>query len=186
MPKLAPLDEWLAPWETATGETEIDKGRLKRYLHGLLGDKERLQESVATITEERDGLKKAADEKAREGETDVQRLEREKKELEAKLAEKPAETAEVLKLRVALDKGLTSDQASRLIGGTLEELTADADVLLKSFGIEGTTDGGDGTDRGEPRRAPRGRMNPGDPTPEAGASVDVKKALDSGLVPRVR
>ena len=189
MPKLVKFEEWLAPWETATGETEIDKDRLKRYLYGLLGDKERLQESVGTLTEERDALKKAAEEKSREGETDVQRLEREKKELEAKLAAKPAETVEVLKLRVALDKGLTSDQAKRLIGETEEDLKADADVMLKSFGIEGKTDDGDGSDAGEPRRSPRRVINGGDPDPAGGrspAQVDVAKALESGLIPRVR
>lgn len=51
-------------------------------------------------------------------------------------AEKRALEAETraLRLEVAIDKGLTPVQAKRLIGSTLEELSADADALLESFG----------------------------------------------------
>lgn len=42
--------------------------------------------------------------------------------------------AENLRLRVALRKGLTEVQAKRLVGSTEEELEADADDLLESFG----------------------------------------------------
>lgn len=41
---------------------------------------------------------------------------------------------ELLRLRVAMRKGLTESQAKRLVGSTLEELEADADELLASFG----------------------------------------------------
>jgi hypothetical protein len=41
--------------------------------------------------------------------------------------------SEVLRLRVALGKGLTATQAKRLVGTTEEELEADADELLASF-----------------------------------------------------
>jgi hypothetical protein len=39
----------------------------------------------------------------------------------------------VLKLEVALDKGLTTKQAMRLVGATKEELEADADDLRETF-----------------------------------------------------
>src|SRR5215216_5039368 len=130
MPKLPEkVEDWTAPWETATGETEIDKPKLKRYLFNVLGDKEKLQERLTTTTTERDELKKTADEKAREGETDTQRLERENKELQAKLADAAKggdSSEELLRLRVALKKGLTDTQAKRLIGKTEEELLKDA------------------------------------------------------------
>lgn len=51
-------------------------------------------------------------------------------------AEKRAADAEVqvLRLQVAGEKGLTPSQAKRLVGSTREELEADADELLATFG----------------------------------------------------
>jgi len=190
MPKLPEkFEDWTAPWETATGETEIDKDKLKRYLFNLLGDKEKLQERLTKSESERDELKKAADEKAREGETTEQRLTREKMELEAKLVEatKGGETAdELLRLRVALKKGLNESQAKRLIGKTEEELVKDADELLASFGSAGKSEEGEGGDpeNGGLRRVPKGTFNGGDPNPGAGAEVSTDKALEQ--IPRIR
>jgi hypothetical protein len=190
MPKLPEkIEDWLAPWETATGENEIDKAKLKRYLFGLLGDKEKLQERLTESNTERDELKKAADDKAREGETETQRLAREKKELEDRLAEasKGGDSAdELLRLRVALKKGLNENDVKRLIGKTEDELLKDADELLKSFGRGGNSEEGEGGDEGGDgvRRVPRGNHNPGDPNPGEGADVKVEKALES--IPRVR
>jgi hypothetical protein len=50
-------------------------------------------------------------------------------------AEKRAQEAEsrALRLEVASEKGLTAAQAKRLVGGTREELEADADDLLENF-----------------------------------------------------
>jgi hypothetical protein len=187
MPKLPDsVDDWNAPWETATGETEIDKPKLKRYLFGILGDKQKLQESVAAKDTEIGELKKAADEKAREGETETQKLEREKKELETKLANASKgddSSAEVLRLTVALDKGLTKDQAKRLIGTTEDELSKDADELLASFGAGGKTDPEDDPDGAGARRTPKGKHNPGDPKPEEGADITLEKAMEK--IPRL-
>lgn len=187
MAKLAEkIEDWQAPWETETGENEIDKGRLKRYLYGLLKDKERLQESVTEITGERDELKKAADEKAREGESEADRLKREKQELEQQLAKKSTDSVEVLKLRVALKKGLTEVQARRLVGTNEEELEADADELVASFGGSGKSGEGDndGDDKVDPpKRQPRRRSNPGDPNPEAGSDISLEDALSK--IPRL-
>jgi hypothetical protein len=188
MPKLPEkIEDWNAPWETATGESEIDKDKLKRYLFNLLGDKEKLQERLTGVTTERDELKTAADAKAREGETETQRLTREKMELEAQLvaAQKGDSSEELLRLRVALKKGLNDSQAKRLIGTTEEELLADADELLKSFGSAGKSEEGEGGSGFDGvRRVPRGQYNPGDPNPGEGADIDVNKALES--IPRVR
>lgn len=192
MPKLPDkVEDWTAPWETATGETEIDKDKLKRYLFNLLGDKEKLQERLTESNTERDELKKAADEAARKGETNEQRLEREKKELQSQLdaATKGGgddQVKENLRLTVAVEKGLNKDQLKRLIGNTKEELLADADELLKSFGSAGKSEEGEGGEQGGDgvRRVPRGTFNGGDPNPGAGAEVSVSDAMKQ--IPRIR
>lgn len=192
MPKLPDdVKDWTAPWETATGETEIDKDKLKRYLFNLLGDKEKLQERLTESNTERDELKSKAEAAAREGETNEQKLERELKELKA-VVEGTAKggdtdvTKENLRLKVAVEKGLNKDQLKRLIGNTEEELLADADELLKSFGSTGKTEEGEGGEVGGDgvRRVPRGTVNPGDPNPGAGADVSVNKAMEQ--IPRIR
>lgn len=177
------IEDWNAPWESDTGESEVDKGRLKRYLFGLLKDKERLQETVTTVTTERDTLKQEADEKAREGETEVDRLKREKKELEDRLAQTPDKSADVLRLEVALEKGLTAVQAKRLVGATKDELEADAEELIASFGGTGKSGDGDEEENDPPRREPKRRRNPGDPDPDAGADVKLEDAL--AQIPRI-
>lgn len=77
-------------------------------------------------------------------------------------AEKDAADArkELARLRVAMRKGLTEAQAKRLVGDTEEELEADAEELLESFGAEKNGDGKD--DRS---RRPQERLR-------AGASSD--------------
>lgn len=171
---LPKLDDWKAPWEVdATGGTipnddqQIDPGKLKKYLHGLLTDKERLQASVTTVTGERDTLKAQIDEKDREGEDEVARLKREHSELKAQLDKAGETSIETLKLRVALRKGLTEHQAKRLVGKDEAELETDADELVESFGGTGKNDdpenGGDVV-----RRQPRRLHNNGDPDETGG------------------
>jgi hypothetical protein len=174
VPKLPEkVEDWKAPWETETGESEIEKDKLKRYLFGLLKDKERLQGSNSEKDSKIEELTKAVEAKAREGETDVEKLNREKKDLEDKLAKAGTDSAEVLRLRVALAKGLTEAQAKRLLGSTEEELSKDADELVASFGGNGKKDESDESDDGDVSRKPRGRHNPGDPDPSAGAELVV-------------
>lgn len=60
-----------------------------------------------------------------------------------------------MQLEVALDKGLTTTQAKRLIGTTREELEADADELLESFKPAGEDAGGG------PARRPTERLRGG-------------------------
>jgi hypothetical protein len=72
--------------------------------------------------------------KARELE-DAGRSEVEKLTARAEAAERErAETvARALRLEVAFDKGLTPAQAKRLVGGSREELEADAEEILRDF-----------------------------------------------------
>lgn len=67
---------------------------------------------------------------------DASKSDTEKLSDRASAAEKRAAEAEgkYLRLEVALEKGLTAKQAGRLVGSTKEELEADADELLETFG----------------------------------------------------
>lgn len=180
MPPVPKLEEYRAPWETEAGEdAEIDKGKLKKYIHGLLTDKDRLQATVTEITTERDTLKTEKDAAAREGESETDRLKRENDELKAAAGKAPEKDLEIMRLNVALEKGLSKVQAKRLVGNTEEELAADADALMQEFGGSGNTDG----DEGVPRSQPRKLINPGDPEPDADTVIDIDKALES--IPRI-
>lgn len=193
MPKLPDdVKDWTAPWETATGESEIDKDKLKRYLFNLLSDKEKLQERLTESNTERDAFKKTAEDAARQGETTEQKLARENAELKAAVDKATKggdddETAkENMRLKVAIKKNLNEAQLKRLIGNTEAELLADADELLKSFGSAGKAEEGEGGELGADgvRRVPRGTFNAGDPDPGAGADVSIEKGLEQ--IPRIR
>lgn len=183
---LPKLEDFRAPWETeAGGDTEIDKPKLKKYIYGLLSDKEKAQTKVTEVTTERDALKSKADEKAREGESEAERLKRENTELQEKLAKGSESSNEVLKLRVALKKGLTETQAKRLVGTTEEELEKDADELVESFGGQGAGADDEADDEAGARRHPRRITNSNDPNPNEPKPIDPDRALADGLIPRV-
>lgn len=148
-----------------------------------------------------DGLGEAG-KKALEAERKARReAEKEKKDLEARLKDledkdksenerladklKTAEsnaataTADSLRLRVALRKGLNETQAKRLVGTTEEELESDADDLLASF--KPADD-----DKKDPKPGPGGKpvedlKGGGDPTDEP-EETDPRKLADS--IPR--
>lgn len=60
-------------------------------------------------------------------------LERATSESQTHLARADKAEGELMRLRVALRKGLSETQAKRLVGGSEDELEADADDLLASF-----------------------------------------------------
>lgn len=78
-------------------------------------------------------------------------------------AEARAATSEMklLKLEVGLEKGLTKDQAQRLVGETREELEDDADELIKAFGIVDSDEEDDEEEQAPPERQPREKLRPG-------------------------
>lgn len=86
---------------------------------------------------------------------DRDKTEAQKLEERATGAEQRANAAELdlARTRVALRKGLTEQQAKRLIGETEEQLEADADDLLASFTHE--------SDVPDASRRPRERLRPG-------------------------
>jgi len=95
----------------------------------------------------------------------------------ATLSDKAAVDAkhELARLRVAMRKGLTEAQAKRLIGATEEELEADADELLESFGGDKTPPGKGGK--------PKERLRSGAAPDEEPDETDPRKLAAS--VPRL-
>jgi hypothetical protein len=124
-------------------------------------------------------LKPLAD-KARELE-DRDKTEAQKATDKAAAAEARALEAETraLRLEIAHEKGLTPAQAKRLMGGTKEELEADADELLSTFGSKSTDDG-----KPPVGRRPAEALRPGGGTdPEDGLDLTDPDKL-AALVPR--
>ena len=178
MTKLPEYAEFKAPWEK--DGREIDPEKAKKFVYSLLQQNQTLEGKVSAVTGERDDLQAKVDEAARQGESETQRLQRELQETKDKLAKAGETDVEKLKLEVALEKGLTATQAKRLVGTTKDELTADADDLVASFGGSGKEGDEDGDK--PPSRQPRRLTNAGDPDP-TGDDIDVDKALDS--IPRI-
>lgn len=66
----------------------------------------------------------------------------------------------LLKLEVGAEKGLTQDQAKRLVGATREDLESDADELIEAFGVNQAEDDEE-EDQAPPERQPRENLRPG-------------------------
>lgn len=180
---LPKFEDWKAPWETDLQEGDdpkekLDLAKLKRFVYGVLGDKEKAKTEVETVTAARDELQQKVDEASRANETEAQRLKRENDELRAKAAKAAEPDLEKLKLKVALKKGLDETAMKRLTGTTEEELMADADELLENWKPV-TRQDGEEEDGGEgPAIRPKSNLhNPGDPDPQAG-QWDADKAAD--------
>jgi chromosome segregation ATPase len=103
-------------------------------------DRSRAEEKIRKANAEAANLRKRLKEleplaaKAKELE-DAGRSDVEKLSAEAQANQSRADKAEseLMRLRVAMRKGLTETQARRLVGSTEEELETDADDLLASF-----------------------------------------------------
>lgn len=94
-------------------------------------------------------------------------------------AEKRAEAAEAraMRMEVASAKGLTAAQAKRLVGSTVDELEADADEIIETFGPSKP----EGSEPRTPPTRPTERLRGGgDPTTEP--EPDVRKVIES--IPR--
>lgn len=89
-------------------------------------------------------------------------------------------SGELMRLRVAMRKGLTETQAKRLVGDTEEELEQDAEDLLASFGHK--KDSGADTDTGKPTR-PKERLRSGSAPDDEPDESDPRKLAAS--VPRL-
>lgn len=194
--ELPKLDEWKAPWEVdADGndipaeDQDIDPAKLKKYLHGLLGDKNRLRGQVDDLTAETEAFQqKLADAKTPEELTRLQeenaRLVRERDEAKQKSSTSAEADLRALKLEIALDKGLTKRQAARLVGATKEELEEDADALIAEFGGSAKGSQNEGEEDGEGiARGPVKRLkNGGDPKENRGGGSEEQQQIDYAAV----
>lgn len=128
-------------------------------------------------------VQKRLDELADRDKTDQQKLTDRLTAAEADLAKERSSGA---RLRVAMRKGLTETQARRLVGESEEELEADADELLETFGGRrppGRDDQDDDRDpnprRGRPQEQLRGGVGGGDDDP-----VETNPQKLAALIPR--
>lgn len=148
-----------------TAEPEVDAGK-----EGQQFDPEIAKAKIAKVNSEAAGLRKRLKEleplalKAKELE-DANKSDTEKLTERLTAAEKEAGTtrAELMRLRVGMRKGLTEKQAARLVGATEEDMEADADELLESFGSKGKPAP---KVAGKPTERLRGGTDPDEPVEE--------------------
>jgi hypothetical protein len=189
---LPKFEEFKAPWEVDSAgnpiepdKQEVDAEKLKKHLYNVLSDKEKAQTArdtalgqIATLTTERDQLKQAADAKADEGKTELQKLQDSINALTQR-----AETAEFDKTRIEVLTAhkIKKEAHSLLTGKTAQELEASAQQLVALGLVEteapkGDGNNGQGAGSSNPLdTTPRPRLNPGDPNPGSdgeGPSVD--------------
>jgi hypothetical protein len=145
-------------------------------------DEDRAKAAITKKNQENASLRKRLKEleplaaKAKELQ-DASKTETEKLTERLTASEQRAQEAELraLRLEVAADKGLTPAQARRLVGASKEELEADADDLLATFGAK---DKPTGKVASRPREKLRGGGDPDEPVEE----TDPKKLAAS--IPR--
>lgn len=190
--KLGSLDDFVAPWETGAGEVEIDKSKLKRYIFNLSLDKAKAQDARDETAEKVEEIQGKLREAQAEGDSTGKIAGLQKELDEAKDKASKAE-GKLLKLEIGAEKGLTPKQAARLQGSTKEELEADADEILETFGVAkpGKTGGDDddqdddGDDDLEPRRVPKLLTNPADSASKTGAGEYDYEKVVAGFSPRI-
>lgn len=179
MPKhvdaIAPIESFRAPWETEGGEeVEIDKAKLKRYIHGLQMDKAKAQDArdaaeegktkaetdkAAAEVEAAAQKKRADDSTGAETATALKKAESDrdkyKNELDSLKAEKAAAD---LKAEVIGD--LEPKYAKYVTGETKEELEKSLKQVREDFDLpdpsaKGDDDDDDDDDIPSLRRQPR-------------------------------
>jgi hypothetical protein len=192
------LSDYRAPWETESGEeTEVNKPKLKSYIHGLLVDKAKAQDAredakaeVEAITAERDEFKEqAANANGPEAQKQIDKLtaDLEKVTSERDDLKKDKEVAELRK-EVLGDFEAKHPKAAKYVKGeTEEELRESLAAVADDFGIdlEGGDNAGDETDGDEePQLSTRPRsqslLNLGDKESGKGgeAEIDFDKAAE--------
>ena len=133
----------VAPEETPDAAPELDVERATKKINKLNSEAANLRARLKEL----EPLAAKAKELEEAGRSDLEKLtaraetaERERSELEGR----------ALRLEVAFEKGLTPAQAKRLVGGSREELEADADEILRDFPVKT-----DGRPRGNADLGPR-------------------------------
>lgn len=174
MPKLPEFKDWQAPWEKSGTEFSADVA--KKFIYDLHKDVEKAGEENSTLKTQNSELQTKVTEAERAKETDAEKAAREQKELQDKLASAGDKDLEIAKLELAIEHGLTKSQASRLQGKTVDELKADAEVLVEDLGLKKDENqeentGAENNGRQRPRRVTN-PLNNGNENQDAGLSVD--------------
>lgn len=189
-----PLDQWRAPWETESGsDAEIDKPKLKRYIHNLVMDKAKAQdardeaaESVTALEKDLEEAKtEAAASNGEEAQKKIDRLTSQLAAAKQKVTDLEAEK-ERNDLRSEVLEGLDAKYAKYVVGETREELEASLEEVKKDFGLD---DNNEGDDEDEDDDEPPARTRPAtrlksvnDPDPDSGKeSYDPDKIADQIL-----
>ncbi|MDQ3275342.1 MAG: hypothetical protein M3Q39_10030 [Actinomycetota bacterium] len=142
-------DKWQSPWEK--NETEFDAETAATLIYNLSKEVDtKLTEAGEKLTEAQGKITEFEEKDL----TEVERLRKQVERLQAKPPEPVQKTegpSETDRLRVAMRKGLSEEDADRLRGTTVEELEADATKLAERLGIsaggdEGGDDGAGGTE----------------------------------------
>lgn len=184
MPKLPEFKDWKAPWEK-TG-TEFNADVAKKFIYDLHKDVEGKTEENSALKTQNTELQGKVDEAQRANETEAQKADREKKELEAKLSEADGKDLEITRLKLALEHGLTESQAKRLVGKTSEELTADAEALIEDLGLKKDESNPDDQNGGQPlngRTRPARVTNPLNPGGDTNTGLSTEQLLKE--IPRL-
>lgn len=137
------------------GQDDGGQGKGKRALHKKNSENRNLRQRLTRAEEDAQKWRDYQASQKTDQEKQADRL----TEAETRLGTVENEN---VRLRIALDKGLTLKQALRLVGDTEEELTADADEFLAELGV--TTDKTDKTSKvkNRPRTALKGGGRPDD------------------------
>jgi len=133
------FEDWQAPWEKKGTEfnAETAKGLIYSLSKEAAEVKEKHDTALASVTQERDTLKTKVEEAETKDLSEVERLKRENERLKETQAKKGEPNLDLTRLELALEHGLTKAQAKRLVGGTVDELTADAKAYAEEVGASG-------------------------------------------------
>lgn len=149
----APAEEPVETTDDHQPEPAADNGRLP--------DDHPVVKALAKANEEAKQYRLQVKEFEDRDKTDQERTSEKLADLEKNLT---TAQADAVRFEIALERGLTKSQARRLVGGTREELEADAEELIADLGL-------DGEGATPPSRRPKERLKPGasnsdDPEPD--------------------
>jgi hypothetical protein len=190
--ELGTIENFKAPWESDTGpDQEIEPAKLKKLLFNFRLDRAKAQDARDEAGEKVTSLET----ELQQAKADVAKGDPTGKiaDLETKLRTATENLAKANldkdRIEIGIEKGLTPKQAKRLQGTTKEELEADAEELLETFGVTAKQNETDeereereereAEEADDLRRTPRTPLNnPADPKNGAEQEPDYEKIAD--------
>lgn len=121
-----PENDGEAPGGQSQQDPDFDRGRAEEKIRKANAEAANLRKRLKEL----EPLAAKAKELEDASKSDIERA---TSEAQQHLARADKAEGELLRLRVAIRKGLTETQAKRLVGSTEDELEADADDLMASF-----------------------------------------------------